>query len=70
MYEQLNIDWEEFKNQKEWLAGVAAHHFFCTGQELESAEGILNFLDAFQDASENGGLYRADTTYQPEEQGS
>ena len=66
MYEQLRINWDDFNHQKEWLAQVAAHHFFCTGQELEAAEGLLRFLDAFQDAMENGGLYRADTTYQPE----
>ena len=66
MYEQLNIDWDDFNHQKEWLAQVAAHHVFCTGEELEAAEGLLRFLDAFQDEAENAGLYRADTTYQPE----
>lgn len=67
-YEPLRIDWAEFRKHKEWLATIAYTHFHRTGDELEEAEGLLSFLDQFQDEMENAGLYRPDTTYQPEEQ--
>lgn len=68
VYEPMRIDWAEFRKQKEWLANLAVNHFFRTGDELEEAEGLLSFLDQFQDEMENAGLYRPDNTYQPEEQ--
>ncbi len=62
MFEKLNIDWEMLNRQKLALVGLQLRStgkggVKLTQNEQEAIEGIVNLLDALQDAAVAAGLW-------------
>jgi len=51
-----NVDWQALARQKECLAELVINGDFLTTETREALDGLLHFLDAFQDAASTDGF--------------
>ncbi len=50
----MNVDWKLLREQKEWLVSMANEDDRLT-KEIEVLDGVIHFIDAFQDWSVDQG---------------
>ncbi len=58
----MNIDWELFKKQKEFLVTLTDDYSFLP-EDIEMLDGVINLMDAIQDEFEPiwcGLIYQMD----------
>lgn len=61
-----SIDWEQLRAQKRWLLGVAQELSRKSRGKIniaESADGIINMIDALQDAAVADGIASEETVF-------